>query len=87
MGVHYYIVVPKLKFIIWLGRNIMEHDLEEDSEGLKGVFNIWFDYHNGEAPDLFGVKEKKFNQLTLEDISTLSFYLESVTDFAETSHI
>lgn len=82
MGVHYYLVVPKLKILIWIGRNIHEDCIEEDEESLLDFFKIWSDYnYEGEIPQLFEIKEKTLKEFKVEDLILVVFYMSKMENF------
>lgn len=82
MCVHYSIVVPKLKILIWIGRNIHEDCIEENEESLLDFFKIWSDYnYEGDAPQLFEIKEKTLKEFKVEDLMLVAFYMSKMENF------
>lgn len=82
MGTHYYVVIPKLKIMLWLGRNIHDDDLDEEVEKVNNIFSLWYRYHYEENLTwLSEIKKKMIKNITLADCMALTFYLSKIEDF------
>lgn len=79
MGVYYYVVIPKLKIMLWLGRNIQEDNLDEENEKIKNIFDLWYNYHyEDDSAWLSEIKNRKIKDITLADCMALTFYLSKI---------
>lgn len=84
MGTHYYLVIPKLKIIIWIGKNISEECLDEDEKNMKDLFNLWFDYHyEDNLPELIEIKEKTLRNFKVQDLMSITFYISKIENFLD----
>lgn len=82
MGIHYYLVIPKLKIIIWIGRNISEEYLGEDEKNMKDFLGLWFDYnYEGDLPELTEIKQKTLKNFKVEDLMSVAFYISKIENF------
>lgn len=82
MGVHYYVIIPKLKILIWVGRNIHDECLDEDAENMKELFKLWDNYHyEGNVPELNDLKEKNIRNFKVQDLMSVAFYISKIENF------
>lgn len=82
MGTSYYVVIPKLKIMIWIGRNVHEESLEEEEKSMADFFNIWSRYnYGGDLPELYQLKEKKLSAIKVNDLMSIAFYISEIEKF------
>ena len=81
MGVYYYAVIPKLKLLLWLGRNIHEDCLEEDERNLKDIFSMWHNHNEGDISQLSEIKDKSLKNFKVEDLMSIAFYISKIEIF------
>tara|TARA_Y100000310_G_C20511220_1_gene728962 strand:+ start:175 stop:567 length:393 start_codon:yes stop_codon:yes gene_type:complete len=82
MGTYYYVVIPKLKILMWIGKNIHDDDIEEEEGIMKNFLNLWSEYnYDGNLPDLIELKEKKLKEVKVNDLMSVVFYLSKIESF------
>lgn len=83
MGTHYYIVIPKLKILIWVGRNIPKEVIEDEEKTIKDFLDLWLSYNNCDEnlPCLSEIKEKKLEEVRVENIMSIAFYISKIENY------